>query len=364
MSELKKTPLYDSHLKAGGKMVPFAGYEMPVQYAGLGIVEEHRAVRERVGLFDVSHMGEFKVRGSGSLEYLQKMTLNDVSKLEVNQAQYSGICYEDGGMVDDLLVYKFENHYMLVVNASNIEKDFDWLNSHKPTNVELINESDETALLALQGKNSMNVLGKLTSLALEDLKYYRFGSGNISGREATLSRTGYTGELGFELYLKAEDAQEVWHELMSAGAEFGIKPAGLGARDTLRLEMCYPLYGNDIDQTTNPIEAGLGWITKLNKGDFMGSALIKQMKKDGPSKRLVAFEMQRKAIPRHDYEILLDDNVIGKVTSGTFSPTLQKGIGLGYVTAGNHAPETGIKIDIRGNKESAKIIKPPFYKPE
>ena len=364
MSEWKKTPLYDSHLKLGGKMVPFAGYEMPVQYAGLGIMEEHKAVRERVGLFDVSHMGEFKISGSGSLEYLQKMTLNDVSKLEVNQAQYSGICYEDGGMVDDLLVYKFEDHYMLVVNASNIEKDFDWFESHKPDNVELVNESDGTALLALQGKKSADVLSKLTSTVLEDIKYYCFETGKVSGKEATLSRTGYTGELGFELYLKSEDAPEVWHDLMSAGAEFDIKPAGLGARDTLRLEMCYALYGNDIDQTTNPIEAGLGWITKLNKGDFIGSTLIRQIKKNGPSKRLVAFEMERKAIPRHDYEISVDDEVIGRVTSGTFSPTLHKGIGLGYVTAENHKPETEIKIDIRGRKESAKIVKPPFYKPE
>ncbi|MCH7818646.1 MAG: glycine cleavage system aminomethyltransferase GcvT [Candidatus Marinimicrobia bacterium] len=361
---MKRTPLYDSHLKAGGKMVEFAGYEMPVQYAGIGIVEEHRAVRERVGLFDVSHMGEFKVSGSDSLEFLQKMTLNDVSKLEVNQAQYSGICYEDGGMVDDLLVYKFEDHYMLVVNASNIEKDFDWFDSHKPEGVELINESDDTALLALQGKNSKDVLNKLTSLALDDIKYYRFEIGSVSGKEATVSRTGYTGELGFELYLKAEDALEVWNDLMSAGAEFDIKPTGLGARDTLRLEMCYPLYGNDIDQTTNPIEAGLGWITKLNKGDFIGSTLLRQIKENGPSKRLVAFEMERKAIPRHDYEILLDDKIIGKVTSGTFSPTLRIGIGLGYVRAGNHKPETEIKIDIRGRYESAKIIKPPFYKPE
>ena len=364
MSEWKKTPLYDSHLKLGGKMVPFAGYEMPVQYAGLGIMEEHKAVRERVGLFDVSHMGEFKVSGSGSLEYLQKMTLNDVSKLEVNQAQYSGICYEDGGMVDDLLVYKFEDHYMLVVNASNIEKDFDWFESHKPDNVELVDESDGTALLALQGKKSADVLSKLTSTVLEDIKYYCFETGKVSGKEATLSRTGYTGELGFELYLKSEDAPEVWHDLMSAGAEFDIKPAGLGARDTLRLEMCYALYGNDIDKTTNPIEAGLGWITKLNKGEFIGSTLIRKIKENVPAKRLVAFEMERKAIPRHDYEISVDDEVIGRVTSGTFSPTLHKVIGLGYVTAGNHKPETEIKIDIRGRKESAKIVKPPFYKPE
>ncbi len=364
MSDLKKTSLYDSHVKADGKMVPFAGYIMPVQYAGTGIIEEHRAVRERVGLFDISHMGEFKVSGEGALDYMQKMTLNDVSKLEVNQAQYSGICYEDAGMVDDLLVYKLENHYMLVVNASNIEKDFEWLESHKPNDVELIDESDETALIAVQGRKSEEVVSRLTSENLDEIRYYRFERGEISGNDAIISRTGYTGELGFELYLKSEDAPQVWHDLLSAGVEFDIKRVGLGARDTLRLEMCYTLYGNDIDQTTNPLEAGLGWITKLNKGDFIGSDVIKRIKEEGTSRRLVAFEMDRKAIPRHDYEILFEESAVGKVTSGTFSPTLQKGIGLGYVTVGNHEAGTEIKIDIRGRLESARIVKPPFYKPE
>jgi len=269
MSQNKRTSLYDIHVNAGAKIVPFAGYEMPVQYSG--IIDEHMAVRNSVGAFDVSHMGEFEVMGEGALEFLQLMTLNDVSKLEIGQAQYSGLCYEDGGMVDDLLVYRLPEKYMLVVNASNIEKDFDWLDSHKPSEVELINRSEETSLIAVQGKNAEKVIDKLTDTNLAEIKYYRFESGSVSGKDAIISKTGYTGEKGFELYLNSDDAPGVWNDLMSAGKEFGILPVGLGARDTLRLEMCYCLYGNDIDKTTNPLEAGLGWITKLKKGKFIGS---------------------------------------------------------------------------------------------
>lgn len=361
MSQNKRTSLYDIHVHAGAKMVPFAGYEMPVQYSG--IVKEHMAVRNSVGIFDVSHMGEFEVTGEGALEFLQLMTLNDVSKLELGQAQYSGLCYEDGGMIDDLIVYRFPDKYMLVVNASNIEKDFDWLDSHKPTDVKLKNISEETALIAVQGKNAKEVIEKLTETNLDKIQYYRFESGSVSGKNAIISKTGYTGEKGFELYLNSADAPDVWNDLISAGEEFEILPVGLGARDTLRLEMCYCLYGNDIDKTTNPLEAGLGWITKLKKGKFIGSDSLKAQKEEGLKRRLVAFKMEKKAIPRHGYDILKDDNLIGEVTSGTFSPVLQAGIGLGYVTAGNHEVGTNLIIDIRGRNQSAQIIKPPFYTP-
>ena len=361
MSQDKRTSLYDIHVNAGAKIVPFAGYEMPVHYSG--IVKEHMAVRNSVGVFDISHMGEFEVMGEGAFEFLQLMTLNDVSKLELGQAQYSGFCYDDGGMIDDLLVYRLPDKYMLVVNASNIEKDFEWLNSHKPDDVELINISEDTALIAVQGKNSIRVIEKLTDTNLDEIKYYRFEAGSISGKNATISKTGYTGEKGFELYLNSADAPDVWSELMSAGEEFSILPVGLGARDTLRLEMCYCLYGNDIDKTTNPLEAGLGWITKLKKGKFIGSDSLLAAKEEGIKRKLVAFEMKKKAIPRHGYNIMKNDAVIGEVTSGTFSPALQIGIGLGYVTIGNHEIGTNLIIDIRGREQSAEIIKPPFYTP-
>ena len=292
------------------------------------------------------------------------MTLNDVSNLEVNQAQYSGICDEDGGMIDDLLVYRLEDHYMLVVNAANIETDLDWFESHKPEGVELKNVSDETALIAVQGKNSKELIKTLSSAELDKVTYSTCVEERVAERSAIVSRTGYTGELGFELYLKSGDAPVVWRALMSEGSEFGIKPTGLGARDTLRLEMCYCLYGNDIDRTTTPLEAGLGWITKLNKGDFIGSEILKRQKEEGIKKKLIAFKMEKKAIPRHGYDLLFDGSVVGSVTSGTFSPTLQKGIGLGYVETGRHKPGTEIKVDIRGRMESARIVKPPFYKPE
>jgi len=361
LSPYKKTSLYDIHVNAGAKMAPFGGYEMPIQYSG--IVEEHMSVRKSVGVFDVSHMGEFEVTGEGALEFLQLMTLNDVSKLELGQAQYSGLCYEDGGMLDDLLVYRFPEKYMIVVNASNIEKDFEWLDSHKPIDVKLKNVSEETALIAVQGKNSKKVIEKLTNTNLNEIRYYRFETGSISGKNALISKTGYTGEKGFELYFDSADAPDVWSELMSAGEEFGILQAGLGARDTLRLEMCYCLYGNDIDNTTSPLEAGLGWITKLKKGKFIGSDALNAQKEEGLKRRLVAFQMEKKAIPRHGYEILKNENVIGEVTSGTFSPVLQTGIGLGYVTAENHEVGTNLTIDIRGRKQPAQIIKPPFYTP-
>ena len=357
---VKKTALYETHEKLGAKLVEFAGYYMPIQYAG--IKQEHKRVRSTVGLFDVSHMGEFFIKGDNALDFLQKITINDVSKLEINQIQYSAMCYEDGGIVDDLLVYRLDDEYMVVVNAANLEKDWAWMQQNSVPHVELTNRSDEFTLLALQGPNAEAVLAKLTDISLQYIPFYWLRSGQVAGVDMIISRTGYTGEPGFELYFLKESSEHVWNALMDAGKEFDIEPIGLGARDTLRLEMKYCLYGNDIDKTTNPIEAGLGWITKVDKGDFIGRAAIQKNKEDGPVRKLVGFVVDGKAFPRHGYSMWQGDREIGVVTSGTFSPMVEKGIGLGYVAIDAAQIGTDIEIDVRGRKIPAHIVKTPFYK--
>lgn len=358
-ANIKKTALYDIHASHGAKLVEFAGFWMPVQYRG--IIEEHRKVRSSAGVFDVSHMGEFEFRGKAAAEFLQRVTVNDVSKLAEFQAQYSAICYPDGGIVDDVIVYRWPDRYMMVVNASNIEKDFAWLAEHKMSGVELSDVSDNYSLLAVQGRNAQATLQKLTKVDLAAIKYYWFASGEIAGVPAFISRTGYTGEDGFEVGFAPTHSEKVWNAIFDAGKEFGIEPIGLGARDTLRLEMKYCLYGNDIDQTTNPLEAGLGWITKLDKGDFIGREAIAKIKAAGVPRKLAGFEVEGKNIARHGYPILKDGAKIGHVTSGTFSPSLEKSIGLGYVASEHAAVGTELAIDIRGRTVHARVVKTPFY---
>jgi aminomethyltransferase len=358
--QAKKTALYDTYVSLGAKMVEFGGYLMPVQYRG--IIEEHRRVRASVGVFDVSHMGEFEIRGSGALDFLQRMTVNNVATLEANQAQYSAMCYPDGGIVDDLIVYRLPDRYMLVVNAGNLQKDFDWLKQHADSNVQLIDISDETSLLAVQGRHAQTTLQKLTKMDLSAIKYYGFAAGEMAGAPVFISRTGYTGEDGFEIGFSAAHSKKMWEAIFEAGKEFDIEPIGLGARDTLRLEMKFCLYGNDIDHTTLPIEAGLGWITKLDKGDFIGREPIAKMKAAGISRTLVGFEVEGRAIARHGYPILKDGRQIGHVTSGTFSPSLEKAIGLGFVEIAHSMIGAEISIDARGRTAAARIVKTPFYK--
>ncbi len=333
---------------------------MPVQYRG--ILAEHKRVRNTVGLFDVSHMGEFIFRGDGAEALLQKLTINDVSSLDVNQIQYTAMCNEHGGIVDDLLVYRFPDHYMMVVNAANIDKDWDWVNQHNTHGVTLENKSDDLSLLALQGPKAEATLAKLTDLDLSAIKFYWLVEGKVAGVDMMVSRTGYTGESGFELCFPNGQSVTVWNALMEAGEEFDIEPVGLGARDTLRLEMKYCLYGNDIDQSTNPLEAGLGWVTKLDKGDFIGRSAILHTKEAGLKRKLVGFILSDDAFPRHGYTLLKDGEKVGQVTSGTFSPILEKGIGLGYVTIEHAKIGTEIKVEIRNKQHLARITKMPFYK--
>jgi aminomethyltransferase len=357
---MKRTPFCNIHTALGAKMVEFAGYEMPVQYTG--IIEEHFIVRQKVGVFDVTHMGEFFVRGNDALAFLQKVTINDAAELKPGKVQYSAMCYQNGGIIDDLLVYRMENQYMLVVNASNLQKDFDWLQSQKFGDVELENVSDATSLLAVQGPKSLATLQKLTKEDLSKIEYYSFTSNTLAGIPMIISRTGYTGELGFELYFNAdaEQAKKIWNTIFDAGKEFGIAPIGLGARDTLRLEMGYCLYGNDIDKTTHPLEAGLDWITKINKGDFNGKGAILKAKQEGLKRKLVGFTLPDRTLARHGYEIVNNGRIVGHVTSGTFSPSLQKGIGMGYVASELAAVGTIISIFIRGKEVPATVTALPF----
>jgi aminomethyltransferase len=359
---LKRTAFFDIHNRLGGKIVEFAGFEMPVQYDG--IIAEHNRVRQAVGVFDVSHMGEIEVWGRDALAFVQTVTINDAAKLTEGRVQYSAMCYDDGGIVDDLLVYNMGDHYMLVVNGSNIAKDFEWMLRHVSGDVKLKNHSDEISLLAVQGPKSLATLQKLTQADISAIQYYHFIRHKLAGVDMVISRTGYTGELGFELYFPAdiELAEKVWNALIEAGKEFSIGPVGLGARDTLRLEMGFCLYGHDIDQTTNPLEAGLGWITRPDKGEFIGRDVIKKVKTGGLKRKLVGFTLSDKAFPRQGYAIHSNGTAIGAVTSGTFSPTLDRAIGMGYVDIG-HAPSgNAIDILIRGRELPATVVSLPFLK--
>ena len=359
---MKNTALSHIHENLGAKMVPFAGFNMPVQYEGVNA--EHETVRTAVGVFDVSHMGEFFLKGENALALIQKVTSNDASKLVDGKAQYSCLPNNEGGIVDDLIVYKIaDNDYMLVVNASNIEKDWNWISSHNDLVVNMTNASDAYSLLAIQGPKAAAAMQNLTNIDLANMAYYSFQIGDFAGvSNVIISATGYTGSGGFEIYFKNEDAETIWNKVFQAGASFGIKPIGLAARDTLRLEMGFCLYGNDINDTTSPIEAGLGWITKFDK-EFTNSANLKAQKEAGVSKKLVGFELIERGIPRHDYEIVdANGNIIGIVTSGTMAPSLGKGIGMGYVKTEFASVDSEIYIQIRNNKVAAKVVKMPFYK--
>ncbi|MBI2966724.1 MAG: glycine cleavage system aminomethyltransferase GcvT [Bacteroidetes bacterium] len=359
---MKQTPFTSFHKALGAKIVPFAGFEMPVYYSGIN--EEHLAVRNGAGIFDVSHMGEFIISGEKALELIQYISSNDASKLVVGQAQYSCMPNEKGGIVDDILVYRLgEKEYLLVVNASNIQKDWDWIVRQNSFGAQMKNVSDETALLAVQGPKATEVLQPLTGTDLKLMKYYHFVSGTLAGIPGVIiSATGYTGSGGFELFFKAEYAGTIWNAVMEAGRKYGLRPCGLGARDTLRLEMAYCLYGNDIDDTTSPIEAGLGWITKFTKKFIHCDNLLAQ-KNNGVSRKLIGFEMADRSIPRQHYKIISSGGeIIGEVTSGTMAPLLGKGIGLGYVKTGYETPGAEIAIQIRNNVSPARLVKVPFFK--
>jgi aminomethyltransferase len=359
---MKNTSLTNKHIALGAKMVPFAGYNMPVSYSGLN--DEHQAVRNTVGVFDVSHMGEFILKGENALALIQSVTSNDASVLVDGKAQYSCLPNGSGGIVDDLIVYKMDaTTYMLVVNASNIDKDWDWISKHNDKGVDMKNISDATSLLAIQGPDAVKTLQKLTTVDLSTIPYYGFVRGNFNGIDnVIMSNTGYTGAGGFELYFPNEYADVIWDAIFEAGKVYGIKPIGLGARDTLRLEMGFCLYGNDIDDTTSPIEAGLGWITKFTK-DFTDKSILEAQKADGVKRKLVGFEMIDRGIPRHDYPICdADGKVIGKVTSGTQSPTLNQAIGLGYVPTELSKAGNKVYINIREKLIEAQVVKLPFLK--
>jgi aminomethyltransferase len=363
MSVIKNTPFTPKHVALGAKMVPFAGYNMPVSYTGIN--EEHQAVRTNAGVFDVSHMGEFILKGPDALDLIQRVTSNDASRLTAGKAQYSCLPNATGGIVDDLLVYCIEENkvYMLVVNASNIEKDWEWISRHNTKGVEMHNISDKTCLLAIQGPNAASILQPLTDIDIVNLKYYTFAKGTFAGvSNVLISATGYTGAGGIEIYFEDKDgaADKVWDAIFAAGSAKGLKPIGLGARDTLRLEMGFCLYGNDIDDRTSPLEAGLGWITKFTK-DFTARDILEKQKAAGVAQKLVGFEMIDKGIPRHDYEIRnAAGEVIGRVTSGTQSPSLQKAIGLGYVKTPYAALDSEIYISVRDKQLKARVVKVPF----
>jgi len=359
---MKRTTFYNIHKKLGAKLVEFAGFEMPIQYSS--IISEHKSIRNSVGVFDVSHMGEVFVKGEKALDFIQYVAINDASKLQTGRVQYSAMCYEDGGIVDDLLIYKIaDDEFLLVINASNIEKDFKWMQENNQFGVELRNESDNYSLLAVQGPNSLNTLQKLTDTQI-NMEYYHFTNLKLAGVDMILSRTGYTGEVGYELYFKGDEktAEELWNKIFEAGKEFNIQPAGLAARDTLRLEMGFCLYGNDIDQTTNPLEAGLGWITKLSKQNFIGKDALVKIKENGLKRKLVAITSDEKTFPRHGYDISVNNKKIGTVTSGTVSPMLDKPIALGYVETEFSEIETDVNFLIRGKEIPAKVVKLPFVK--
>lgn len=364
MTELKRTPLFDVYKEYGGKTIDFGGWELPVQFSS--IKEEHEAVRTRAGLFDVSHMGEIEVKGPGSLAYLQKMMTNDVSKLKNGGAQYTAMCYENGGTVDDLLVYKMEeDHYLLVVNASNIEKDFEWLKDHLDADVEIDNLSEGMAQLALQGPVAENVLQKLANEHdLSQIGFFKFSEEvDLNGKKALVSRTGYTGEDGFEIYCKTEDVISIWKDILETGKCAGVIPCGLGARDTLRFEANLALYGQELTQEISPLEAGIGFAVKLNKEEnFIGKEALKQQKENGLPRKLVGIEMIDRGIPRHGYPVYKGDVQIGEVTTGTQSPTLKKNIGLALIDAKETELGNEVEVEIRGKRLKAAVSATPFYK--
>jgi len=366
-SSLKRTPLYEQHRALGAKLVEFGGWDMPVQYSS--IVDEHRAVRTRAGLFDVSHMGEFKIEGSGAAAFLQYLVPNDVSRLAIHQALYTQLCLPNGGTIDDLLIYRLADmHYMLVVNAANIDKDFAWVERQAKhfQDVHVFNQSDATALLALQGPAAQAILQPLTDVDLSSIRYYHCAPGMVAGVNCIISRTGYTGEDGFELYCAPVDVTGLWTDLLNAGKEQGLLPAGLGARDTLRLEAAYCLYGHELDEQTNPLEANLGWTIKLQKGNFIGRDALLQVKEQGPKRKLVGVELIERGVPRGGYLIYENDQPqpIGALTSGGPGLTVNKNIGLGYVEAAHAVVGHTVQIDIRGRRTAAQIVALPFYKRE
>ncbi|MGP3778267.1 glycine cleavage system aminomethyltransferase GcvT [Halanaerobium saccharolyticum] len=356
---MKKTPLNQVHKNMGAKMTDFGGWEMPVEYTG--IIEEHKAVRNKCGLFDVSHMGEILVSGKNAKKSLQKIIANDLNKLEKGKIIYTPICKEDGGIIDDLLVYSLQDdQFLLVVNASNIEKDYNWIKEHLLEDTTAENLSANYAMLALQGPNSKKILTQLTDIDLNSLSYYRFREAKVAGVNMIVSRTGYTGELGYELYFEPEEAEKMWNELMEAGSDFGLQACGLGARDTLRLEKIYALYGNDIDESTNPFEAGLSWTVELDKGDFIGRKKLIDIKENCCQRKLTPFVIRGRGMARHGYEVYAGEEKIGEVTSGSYSPTLEEGIGLAYLKSEHTEVGSEIEIKVRNRKIKAEVVKGPF----
>jgi len=357
---MKQTPLYEEHLKAGARIVPFAGFLMPIQYTG--IIDEHCAVRRSMGMFDLSHMGELRVTGQNMIQAVDRLMTNDIATLDVHQARYTPMCYPDGGIVDDLLVYRFQDHLMLVVNASNIDKDMRWIQDHIADGVDVENVSDSVALIAAQGPAASAFVQSLTDTDLNSVGYYHFAAGPVAGVKSVISRTGYTGEDGFELYVAADDAPGLWQALRREGEPDGLKLIGLGARDTLRLEAGYMLFGNDIDQTTSPLEAGLAWTVKFLDSDFVGRGALERQKAEGVRRRMVALEMLDRAIPRAHFPIKAEANQVGELTSGTFSPTFARGIGLGYVSTESARVGAEVTIEIRDQPHPAHLVRKPIYK--
>ncbi len=358
---MKETPLNKAHKSLGARMVEFAGWEMPVQYESA--LQEHIAVRKTVGLFDVSHMGRVRIKGSDALALVQRVSCNDAARLADGQAHYSGLLNTAGGFVDDIIVHRLaEDHFMICVNASGREKDLAWFVNHRSGNVEIINESDATAQIAVQGPKAIEILQPLTNVPLQEIKYYWFREGDVGGARALVARTGYTGEDGFELYLPAEAAEPTWNRLMELGQAVGVRPAGLAARNTLRLEMKMPLYGNDIDDMTTPWEAGLGWIVKLAKGDFVGKSALERQKQQGIRRKLVGFELMDRGIARDHFPVWLDDQPAGHVTSGSYAPSLEKSIGLAYLPIDRQAPGSRLSVEVRGKRLAAQVVETPFYR--
>jgi len=361
MAEPKRTPFYEMHVEAGAKMVEFAGFLMPVQYP-TGIVEEHKQVRGEVGVFDVSHMGEIEIRGPGALAFVNRLATNDLGKLAENQVMYTAMCYPEGGIVDDLLVYRFPDRYLLVVNASNADKDYAWIVQNKSGDVVIENQSDRVAELAIQGPKAEPLVQSLVNIPLAEIPYYWFREGHFAGVPAIISRTGYTGEDGFEVYFDGQHAPKAWDALFGKGRGFGLKPVGLGARDSLRLEMGYCLYGNDIDQTTTPLEAGLGWVTKLDKPEFIAKEVLVKQKAEGLARKLVGFGLEGKAFPRQHYKVYAGGEEAGEVTSGLWSPMLEKAVGMAYVRTAHSKIGTPLEVDVRGKRVPGQVVAKPFYK--